>query len=81
MIRVVFSGIMKTAVDGQAEIEMEAKNINQLFNVLERDYPKMQPYIEKGLAVSINGQIYRDSLFQEIPPDAEVVVIPRLAGG
>ncbi|MDX1739355.1 MAG: MoaD/ThiS family protein [Alphaproteobacteria bacterium] len=81
MIKVSLSGIMKAAVEGQAEIEVEAKNIKQLLDILERDYPKMKPYVKKGLAVSINGTIYRDSLYQKIPEDAEVYVIPRLAGG
>lgn len=81
MVKVVLSGIMKAATDGNASIEVDAKNINQLLNALERDYPKLHPYIERGLAVSIDGQIYRDSLFQKIPEDAEVFLIPRLAGG
>ncbi|MTI09747.1 MoaD/ThiS family protein [Curvivirga aplysinae] len=81
MVQVVLSGIMKTAVDDQAEIEIEAKNIKQLLDALARDYPKMEPYVKKGLAVSINGVIYRDSLYQKIPEDAEIFVIPRLAGG
>ncbi len=81
MVKVVLSGIMKAATDGNAEIEVDAKNIHQLMEALERDYPKLEPYIERGIAVSINGQIFRDSLFQKIPEDAEVYIIPRLAGG
>jgi len=31
--------------------------------------------------VSINGRIFRDSWFESIPEDAEVYLLPRIAGG
>jgi hypothetical protein len=41
----------------------------------------MQGRIDEGVAVSINGEIYRDSWGEKIPPDAEVFLLPRIAGG
>ena len=39
------------------------------------------PYLAQGIAVSINGVIYRDNWSKELPQDAEIFLLPRLAGG
>jgi hypothetical protein len=41
----------------------------------------MKPHIERGIAVSINGTIYRDTWSQKIPADTEIYLLPRIAGG
>jgi len=37
--------------------------------------------IEKGIAVAIDGTIYRDTWSKKLPPGAEIFLLPRLAGG
>ena len=37
--------------------------------------------LDRGVAVSIDGQIYRDDWFRPIPPGSEVFLLPRMAGG
>ena len=41
----------------------------------------MQPHLEEGAAVAIDGQIYQDALFQPIGPNSEVFLLPQIAGG
>ena len=41
----------------------------------------MAPHIARGIAVSINGKIYRDSWSEKIPADAEIYLLPRIQGG
>jgi len=43
--------------------------------------PALKPLIERGVAVAIDGQIYRDDWLRPIPPGSEVVLLPRMAGG
>lgn len=81
MVKVVLSGTLKSKAGGQSEFEIEAQNIRQLLNALEADYPHLEDILEAGVAVSINGEIYRDNWFQPIPKDAEVFLLPRLQGG
>ncbi len=81
MVKVSLSGVMKKAAGGCEELEIEAKDIRQLLANLEKEYPALSPHIKRGVAVSIDGQIYRDSLFKKLPQNAEIFVIPRLAGG
>jgi sulfur-carrier protein len=37
--------------------------------------------LERGVAVAINGEIYRDDWLRAIPPGSEVVILPKMAGG
>jgi molybdopterin synthase sulfur carrier subunit len=37
--------------------------------------------LDQGVAVAVDGAIYRGSLLQPLPPQAEVFILPRLAGG
>ena len=81
MVQVRLSGPLKAAAGGQTMIEVEAANIHQLLSRLGQDHPKLKPLIDRGVAVSIDGQIYRDDWFRAIPPGSEVFILPRMAGG
>ena len=81
MAKVVLSGPLKMAAGGLGEVDIEAKNIRELLTRLGEDYPPLKPIIEKGVAVSIDGQIYRDAWFEQIPAGAEVHVLMPLVGG
>jgi len=39
------------------------------------------PLLERGVAVAIDGKLYRDSWLQPVPDGAEVFLMPRVAGG
>ena len=41
----------------------------------------MDQHLEQGIAVSIDGTIYRDDRDIIIPPGVEVVLLPRIQGG
>ncbi len=81
MVRVTLAGPLQTAAGGQSEFELEAANIRELLTRLSEDHPKLKPVIDKGVTVAIDGEIYRDAWFQPIPPDSEVYILPRMAGG
>ena len=53
----------------------------ELFRKLEEDYPGMAPHIARGVAVSIDGRIYRDDWQRELPEGAEIYLLPRIQGG
>jgi len=81
MVQVMLSGPLKTAAGGRAELKVEAATIHQLLSRLGQDHPKLKPLLERGVAVAIDGEIYRDDWFRPIPPGSEVVILPRMAGG
>ncbi len=81
MARVVLTGNLRRFTDGVPEFELEAKNVHQLLRLLGERYPALRPRLEEGLAVAIDGQIYRDAWLQPIRPESEVYLMPQIAGG
>ena len=81
MLKVVLTGNLRQVVDGEKEIEVEAGTIRQLFRALGERYPALKPHLDSGPAVAINGEIYQDAWLEPIPPDAEVHIMPQIAGG
>ena len=81
MLDVKLSGGLRDAVDGAASISIDAATIRELLRKIVEQYPRMQAQIDEGVAVSINGQIFRDNWGEAIPADAEIFLLPRIAGG
>ena len=79
-MQVSFSSMIRVG-DGPQTIKVQASSIDQLMHVLLLRYPDLQSHIDRGVAVSINGQIFRDDWTVAIPEDAEVYLIPRIEGG
>ena len=74
-------GALRPAADGASVIQVEAQTIRELFRKLEEQYPGMAPHIARGVAVSINGKIFRDSWQEQLPDGAEIYLLPRIQGG
>jgi molybdopterin converting factor small subunit len=81
MVQVVLWGSLKRAAQGKSQVEVEAADLKQLLTRLGEAYPDLKPQIERGVSVSIDGLIYTNNWFQPIRPGAEVVLLPKLAGG
>ncbi|MFK7915363.1 MAG: MoaD/ThiS family protein [Pseudomonadales bacterium] len=80
-MRVSLNGVLRSAADGLASIEIEADNIRDLLSRLLDRYPAMAEHMDLGIAVAVDGVIYRDDWTRQIPPGAEVFLMPRIAGG
>ena len=80
-MRVVLTGNLTQHTGGAAEFELEASSVRQLFRLLSERYPPIEPHLETGIAVAINGQIYQDAWLEPIPPGAEVCLMPQIGGG
>jgi len=74
-------GGLRDAVDGAESVQVEGATISELLQNLGRDYPPMRERISQGIAVAIDGVIYRDDWEQPIPQGAEVGLLARIAGG
>ena len=62
-------------------VEVQAETIAEMMASLTDRYPSFQQLLDRGVAVSIDGQIFRDDWTQHIPSGAEVFLIPRIEGG
>lgn len=81
MAHVVLTGSLRRYTGGEAEFDLAAGNIHQLMKALAARHPDLEPHLEEGLAVAIDGTIYQDDWFVAIPPDSEVHLIPKIGGG
>jgi molybdopterin synthase sulfur carrier subunit len=74
-------GALRPLVGGASSVFVEAETIRELFRKLQDEYPGMEAHIKRGVAVSINGKIYRDLWDTSLPQGAEVYLMPRIPGG
>ena len=81
MAQVTLIGNLRQFTGGVTELSVDARTVRQLFKMIGERYPALKPHLENGLAVAIDGLIYQDALFQDIGPDAEVHILPQIAGG
>ncbi|MEO1650500.1 MAG: MoaD/ThiS family protein [Pseudomonadota bacterium] len=81
MAKVTLVGNLKQYTGGVSELDADVASVRQLFRKLGAEFPALAPHLEDGLAVAIDGQIYQDALLEPIGPDAEVHILPQIAGG
>ncbi|MBM3518325.1 MAG: MoaD/ThiS family protein [Alphaproteobacteria bacterium] len=81
MVEVKLWGSLGASAGGTDKVDIEAKTIGELLRKLAERYPGVQPHVTQGIAVSINGVVYRDDWSKELPEDTEIFLLPRLAGG
>ena len=80
-VEVQLSASLREFSGGAASVTVEANTVRELLRKLVEHFPRMQRRIDEGVAVSINGEIYRDDRNQQIPEGAEVFLLPRIPGG
>lgn len=81
MVQVTLWGSLKSAAGGMDRVEVEASNVRQLLDALATAHPGLAPVIERGVAVSIDGELHQDDWFAAITPESEVYVLPHMEGG
>jgi sulfur-carrier protein len=81
MARIKLTRNLTQFTGGESELELDAGNIRQLLAQLGARYPALAPHLGDDLAVAIDGEIFQDAWLEPIPPDSEVHLIPRIAGG
>jgi molybdopterin converting factor small subunit len=81
MVVVTLWGSLAAAAEGNSKVEIEAKDIRELFKRLSERFPGLEPFVDRGIAVAIDGTIYRDTWSKALPAGAEIYLLPRLTGG
>lgn len=81
MVHVTLWGSLSTAAGGEKKLDIEASDIRELLRKLQDQYPGVDQFMESGIAVAIDGVIYRDNWSKELPENAEIFLLPRLVGG
>ncbi len=81
MARVLLSGTLRELAGAPSEVEVAARDVRQLLRELAALYPALEPHLESGYAIAIDGEIFQDAWFAPIGPDSEVHLVPAIRGG
>lgn len=81
LVKVSFISSFRSALGGAESLEIQAKTLRELMSKLLANYPRLQKHLDEGIALAIDGEIYRDNWDVELKDGAEVFLMPRLQGG
>ncbi len=72
---------------GVKQTQVEARNVRQLINALEEQFPGIRErliednQVRSNLAVSIDGEVARMGLLERVGESSEVHFVPAISGG
>ena len=87
MATVFIPTMLQKMTGGIKQVDLEAKNVRQVIEELERLYPGIKDrLVEDGairpnLAVAIDGEIVRMGLLEKVGENSEVHFVPAIGGG
>lgn len=76
----LWSGL-RELTGGQDVITVEAATIGEMLAAITQKYPALDPVIEAGVSVSIDGRIIASSLRESVSADNEIFLLQQLKGG
>ena len=87
MARVFIPTMLQPLAEGTKEVTLEAKNVRQVIEGLERLFPGIKEYlVEDGqlvpnVTVAVDGEASRLGLLEKVEEESEVHFIPAIGGG
>lgn len=66
---------------GAEEIHIDAGTVGRLIQELDRRHPGLGAYVDRRMAIAIDGEIHQDAWFSPLSAESEVCLIPKLGGG
>ena len=87
MATIFIPTMLQKLTDGTKTLELDAKNVRQVIEELEKLYPGMQDRlmevddIREGLAVVVDGDVAIMGMLTKVGENSEVHFVPAIAGG
>jgi len=87
MTKVWIPSPMQSYTQGAETVEASGKNVRELINALEDDYPGIKAalvhngMLRQGVAVAVNGNIVQKGLLHPLTDNCEVFFVPAVGGG
>ena len=66
---------------GAESAEVKGGQIRHVLREVIEAYPKLEPILSKGTAVSIDGTMIQSPLLEQVGSDSEVHLVPQIGGG
>jgi molybdopterin converting factor small subunit len=81
MAHVIAPSDCRQFTGGPTEFDIEADTVRRLTAELERRYPGLGAWLDRRMAVAIDGEIHQDAWTSPLTPASEVYFIPKIGGG
>ena len=87
MATVYIPSMLLPVTGGVKQTQVEARNVRQLINALEDQFPGIRDrllednQVRSNLAVSIDGEVARMGLLERVGENSEVHFVPAISGG
>ena len=87
MATVYIPTMLLPVTGGVKQTQVEARNVRQLINALEDQFPGIRDrliednQVRSNLAVSIDGEVARMGLLERVGESSEVHFVPAISGG
>jgi len=66
---------------GVAQFDVSADNVRRLILEIDARYPGLGDFVDRKMAIAIDGEIHRNAYSARLAPDSEVYLIPKIGGG
>jgi molybdopterin converting factor small subunit len=74
-------GDVASFTGGASEFDVAATTVGAMIRELERRWPGLGDYVERRMAVAIDGEIHQDANGAALGEGSEVCLIPKIGGG
>jgi molybdopterin synthase sulfur carrier subunit len=87
MATVVIPALLRKFTDGKDRISASGRNIGQLIDDLERQFPGLREHIiedgevKPSIAISIDGEMGTAGVLEPVRESSEVFILPAIGGG
>ena len=87
MATVYIPTMLLPVTGGVKQTQVEARNVRQVINGLEEQFPGIRErliednQVRPNLAVSVDGEIARMGLLERVGENSEVHFVPAISGG
>jgi molybdopterin synthase sulfur carrier subunit len=87
MATVVIPALLRKFTDGRDRVSASGRNVGQLIDDLERQYPGLREYIiedgevKPSVAISIDGEMGTGGVLEPVRESSEVFILPAIGGG
>lgn len=81
MPQVVLTASACRKYTGETQIELPETDLRALLRALDARFPGFEAFIDRSMAISIDGEIFQNAWTHELRPDSEIYLIPKIAAG
>lgn len=81
MVEVNLWSGLRRFTDGELVVTVNADTVGKMLDALVAAHPDLEPVIEAGVSVAVDGEMITDGHHHPVKPDSEVFLLQQIKGG